>query len=966
MASGSPDVKQTPEGEEASDECLGKKKSKFQTFKKFFAKKKRKEPAASSRDSNLKPSQSSSDVSIPDPINTTFNSPSDLGAKGTMGNKALSHESVFISEPASENAASDGVSKENLPGKVKALQLQLESNIRVGSPPQVIRSKASDDAGAVSEDDGLPQSPPEMSTLHDILACSSSKSSQAVEHRSSLSLGGTDSEDEQFSSESLSRAISPLPPSLIPVDFNSPASSLGCLDNSAARHKISLNPRKNRNGPKRRKLAAEAETTREKLPKLSEEISGVRGVGQNSLCFEGAAANEELTGFVRTSDTDKTRLNEPLEHANRNSVPSDACVSLLNTSFLEDDQFFLNNKNVSTPEVVSNQEPGQNEDCVDMDLIKEEKVIHCPSCASPSESEMVPRDLVLIRTELTDISAKLTDVAKCQDDADLSLASINDSRDLKESINVTTSTVEQDNVLNPAAQIENEQQDRNVPSDANLAVPQGNENSMASETALSINIAQGMLPTSSPSDEKDVLCSESGQKAVPEITSTMEDQEMSNEKSNSENNVKILDVPEHPSLDRSVLIQKSPKKPDDFMAENSNLHIRTKSLNESDNVFVEYTNQPWASDCGSRPIVGNDAEKHQIAVTSATTPKKMKTSNESPQSQQKATKKPVRFTIAPAWQRSLSGGSSTKEDPGVRNTAISTIKSELFEGSSEEHACSDNAKPASTASSSEDTGVVKRAPQSFTKPSENGAQSAELPFGVRLKIASSFSKCSDEKSSDFQIPDSTATQTSLLKDLQKADSTVKDLQKTETTVKATQISTAVRKSSLKQSDLWEEKDIPSTKLEEAPKKQQSSKSQDKGINKLMASPTSEPVWVTMAKLKQKGFQGHPLAKEQTTPDKGVTGTETEEIPSCVTEGHRKSPIISHVDEEKTEQHHGSTTADAVGVHPSRETSSPSVPEKGVRQPAILPIAQQHPEEPPWLSLAKKKAKAWSEMPQIVQ
>ncbi len=32
-------------------------------------------------------------------------------------------------------------------------------------------------------------------------------------------------------------------------------------------------------------------------------------------------------------------------------------------------------------------------------------------------------------------------------------------------------------------------------------------------------------------------------------------------------------------------------------------------------------------------------------------------------------------------------------------------------------------------------------------------------------------------------------------------------------------------------------------------------------------------------------------------------------------------------------------------------------------PSTAPLAQ---DEPPWLALAKKKAKAWSEMPQIVQ
>lgn len=54
-------------------------------------------------------------------------------------------------------------------------QLQLQQNIRLGSPPLVITGKKLEDAGAVSEDDGLPRSPPEMSTLHEVLTVSPNK-----------------------------------------------------------------------------------------------------------------------------------------------------------------------------------------------------------------------------------------------------------------------------------------------------------------------------------------------------------------------------------------------------------------------------------------------------------------------------------------------------------------------------------------------------------------------------------------------------------------------------------------------------------------------------------------------------------------------------------------------------------------------------------------------------------------------
>ena len=47
--------------------------------------------------------------------------------KGSMGNKALSHDSVFIFESASGNVAGDMLPQENIPGRVKTLQVRTSS-----------------------------------------------------------------------------------------------------------------------------------------------------------------------------------------------------------------------------------------------------------------------------------------------------------------------------------------------------------------------------------------------------------------------------------------------------------------------------------------------------------------------------------------------------------------------------------------------------------------------------------------------------------------------------------------------------------------------------------------------------------------------------------------------------------------------------------------------------------------------
>ncbi|KAM8909683.1 uncharacterized protein AB9W97_006414 isoform 2-T2 [Spinachia spinachia] len=222
MSSGHPDVTANQEPAEVVEECSGKKKSKFQTFKKFFARKKRKEPPGTEEDAGLTGSRSSDNVTETSQNNmlTRSETGKGSGSKISQGSKALSHDSVFVSE-ASEATEALGASQDSIHGKVKSLQLQLKQAIRLGSPPSLMCVKRTDDAGAMSEDDGLPCSPHDYTTA------------QTVMSNSSISLEGIECDSDQTTS----RAVSPL---VVPGDFSQPASPFGCLDNSAAKHKLGL------------------------------------------------------------------------------------------------------------------------------------------------------------------------------------------------------------------------------------------------------------------------------------------------------------------------------------------------------------------------------------------------------------------------------------------------------------------------------------------------------------------------------------------------------------------------------------------------------------------------------------------------------------------------------------------------------------------------------------------------------
>nr|XP_046178730.1 acrosomal protein KIAA1210-like isoform X3 [Oncorhynchus gorbuscha] len=345
MASGPSDVLTNQDPADTTEECTGKKKSKFQTFKNLFSKKKRKEAAAPARgDSGLKCSQSSDNVNAPEPA-LLIRSEKDegSGSKINMGNKALSHDSVFVSEsPLSEVTEGLGVSQDSIHGKVKSLQV-----IRLGSPPSLCVKKM-DDAGTLSEDDGLPCSPPEYSTLHTVLAGVSHRSSKPVQRNSSLSLEGTDSDEDQMSCETGSRSVSPLV--FLPVDFSQPASPMGCLDNTAARHRLAVRHKacaKTRKPTTRVDGRAEGESFQEErqnciIPESVEEDeeedvkreqAGVAEEEEEEKQTDGVVVSQQAERSA-SDEEDKQGVQQELSHAQdapslsiQNDSDSEECLS---------------------------------------------------------------------------------------------------------------------------------------------------------------------------------------------------------------------------------------------------------------------------------------------------------------------------------------------------------------------------------------------------------------------------------------------------------------------------------------------------------------------------------------------------------------------------------------------------------------------------------------------------------------
>ncbi|XP_032622962.1 acrosomal protein KIAA1210 homolog isoform X1 [Chelonoidis abingdonii] len=976
MATGPTDVIQPPEAREITEECAGKKKSKFQTFKNFFAKKKRKESPAPRGESNLKPSQSSSDVSIPVFDTIALHSPTEPGSKGSMGNKALSHDSVFIFESAPENTTGDMSSQENIPGKVKTLQLQLQQNIRLGSSPLVITGRKLEDTGAISEDDGLPKSPPEISTLHEVLTCSPSKSSNPVQRHSSLSLGGTDSEDEQVPSDASSRPVSPLSSmvlvisatqasSLLPVDFNTPASPVGCLDTSAARHRIAINPRKQRVfTSKNQQTPLEQLEKEQSLPVTAEKKSTTKFLDADQYeNWAGSLVLEENNGKGGgAKETQAITKTDNSTSSPRNSVsPADVVCTLIEVDACSIETDHQSKVTVSFPNVQSALAKSEEEN-------KAEEVL-VPYCSDDSIGEF--KLLLQNTSEVIELSESLQTEPEAIVFQD-TLASDSYGISLeKEDINSLADATKV-SLKQPVDQSDKE------PGDGGVALvgkveeqPCTNENNFIwPDSDPAVCASQVLLATLEMSSEADWMAV-----SVPENTpAAKDDKEMckvtelqpSKDHVDSKTSLQKDSVVSMSDID-CMLPQSKMNKELHFKPE---MHCPVSKASQSNQETEAFNNLEKhsirclasSSLAGFKSCIPLSGDSQQNLLGGVTSQEKTRKESKSPEENVKtplksAATKPVRFTIAPAWQRSLSGGSNSKEDSCARSSPSSPIRPELFEGT----AHLDTTRQESTKNNTEgfegDNESNKASLNSSLEGAEHETQNAENPFGIRLRRTSSLLKYHSE--SPKQIPLAVHTTSS---------GSVKENQKSVATGRPLHGLPGNQKVLAKKSAVVEEKNAPKTKPEEVSKKQHSNKLSEKVPSPHLETVTSEPAWVSMAKLKQKGFQGHPLAKGHKREDKSLTKMDQEEQVTCASEnvlGKNVTPILCA--QEKKSQMKITMSATAVTLGPmAQEASVVPTTEKETRQSCNLPMTPCSSAEPPWLSLAKKKAKAWSEMPQIVQ
>ncbi|XP_041925292.1 CRACD-like protein isoform X1 [Alosa sapidissima] len=268
--------------EGSSDDLTGKKKSRLKSLKmRLFGKRK-------GGGGQRKMSQSATDISQGKDeeldLEDSFSS--------SLGSRALSHESIFLAEQCLSSAEpSQGLSQENVPSRIKTLQMKLQQqNLRLGQPPHVMSIKRPEDTGGSSEDDGLPQSPPEI-ILNEVLP--------------------------QRASYKPSSPTVPIiaVPSDTGIDFNTPPQFTPCLDNSAARHRMSVKPRNQRASAKVRKQTSQPDSRAqsESMNNMEHPIHGEEdekglGVSKEPIRFRSHSTQVLQTGESPPAHPDENHL----------------------------------------------------------------------------------------------------------------------------------------------------------------------------------------------------------------------------------------------------------------------------------------------------------------------------------------------------------------------------------------------------------------------------------------------------------------------------------------------------------------------------------------------------------------------------------------------------------------------------------------------------------------------------------
>ncbi|KTF88105.1 hypothetical protein cypCar_00014030 [Cyprinus carpio] len=286
------------------EELIGRKKSRFKQLKtRLFGKLKKKES-----EGLIKQSQSASDITAPEGRREGYDSEDEFSFLHGLSSRALSHDSIFITDQTPSTEPTRVLSQENVHGKIKALQLKLQQqNLHLGPPSMLIPGKRIEDSGTTSEDDGLPCSPPEMSFHERVMHGAVYKADPFQPSSRPLS---------PVSKLSPQPIISPASSSTTPTagaDFSNPAGFMPRLDNSAARHRMSVKPRNQRASTRGKRVPTVSLSPRHRSESISDLDNVLSEEEEDETMMSTETVNHYLYSSPNLELTEKPTTPEPTE-----------------------------------------------------------------------------------------------------------------------------------------------------------------------------------------------------------------------------------------------------------------------------------------------------------------------------------------------------------------------------------------------------------------------------------------------------------------------------------------------------------------------------------------------------------------------------------------------------------------------------------------------------------------------------
>ncbi|XP_058235145.1 capping protein inhibiting regulator of actin dynamics isoform X1 [Hemibagrus wyckioides] len=221
---------------------------KFQPFRRLFGRKRRRETERGFEEPELKPSHSTSDV-CNGVVSGLDESKQHLRELNPLGSRAFSHESIFIPEDSVEQPCPElTMSQENVSDKVRNLQRQIAHNIKFGQRPPSLRKSEGDEGS--SDEEEAPRSP--LRVLAQV-----EPEPQDAEAKENVSSAARDVAHYRTPVKSPRSKRPPPPGTIESINLDAVPQSAPRLDNTAAKHKLSVKPKNQRVSRKHRRFTQE-------------------------------------------------------------------------------------------------------------------------------------------------------------------------------------------------------------------------------------------------------------------------------------------------------------------------------------------------------------------------------------------------------------------------------------------------------------------------------------------------------------------------------------------------------------------------------------------------------------------------------------------------------------------------------------------------------------------------------------